>query len=190
MLNNVLLVYSILQFLMDGELFSPLSFCAQTDHMLSVPWASDKIRFIKLQLPQNTSNFSYNSNQFNPLTLDRNPGFYYCCILLTSWVPIMACCQKLKCCSKNPTALHIKGASMGLLQPLSRRWQLLIQELWTLLILESNISEQADLINTTDLTNLSQTREYSYKKWFIVPFNLINCFQMQLMLCKLLSLCS
>lgn len=171
MLNNVLLVYSILQFLMDGELFSPLSFCAQTDHLLSVPWASDKIRFIKLQLPQNTSNFSYNSNQFNPLTLDRNPGFYYCCILLTSWVPIMACCQKLRCCTKNPTVLHIKGASMGLLQPLSRRWQLLIQELWTLLILESNISEQADLINTTDLTNLSQTREYSYKKWFIVPFN-------------------
>lgn len=53
-----------------------------------------------------------------------------------------------------------------------------------------NIPQQADLINTTDLINLSQTRECSYKKWFVVQFKLINCLQMQLMLCKQLSWCS
>lgn len=52
------------------------------------------------------------------------------------------------------------------------------------------IPAQADLINTTDLINLSQTSEYSYKKWFVVQFKLINCWQMQLTLCKWVSWCS
>lgn len=49
-----------------------------------------------------------------------------------------------------------------------------------------NIPQQGDLINTTDLINLSQTREYSYKS-FVVQFNLINYLQMGLTFYKRLS---
>lgn len=49
-----------------------------------------------------------------------------------------------------------------------------------------NIPQQGDLINTTDLINLSQTREYSYKS-FVVQFTLINYLQMGLTFYKRLS---
>lgn len=104
---------------------------------------------------------------------------------------IVPSCQGLKCCAKNLTALQnyrcldeaFTTSEQKMAAPNSTASDLTSSRM-------RNILQQAHLINTTDLVHLSQTREYKYKKWFVVQLKLINCLQMQLTLCKQLSWCS